>query len=148
MTTKKTFGLIITSLFIANLSFGQAQPSTPQEHSQKNGKVMQMPRKMADAQTRADKMTKRLTQELGLDAATTQKLSALTLTRAQKIDEIQASASDNKEKNTLLKQNAENFETNLKSILTADQFSKYKGMKHGKGGDRGGRKDKDDNESN
>lgn len=148
MKTKIMFGLLLSGLFVANLSFGQAQPAIPAVPQ--DAKVMKLPVKMADAATRADKMVKRLTNSLGLDAATAQKLAPLALARAQKIDAIQAGTTDSKAKGQALKLNAEDFETKLQTVLSADQFAKYKEMKRGKGGrDGDGRdKNKDEKDSN
>ena len=54
------------------------------------------PIRMGDPATRAKKMTDRMTQQLGLDQATSQKVYDVTLSRAQKVDAIQASSDDNR----------------------------------------------------
>ena len=100
---------------------------------------------MADPETRAKKMTDRMTKQLGLDQATSQKVYDASLARAQKVNAIQASADDNKAKAQALKANADEFKSKLKSILTPDQFAKVESMKgrmrKGKGGPDGAQDD-------
>lgn len=99
--------------------------------------------KMADPTIRAQRMTDRLIKELGLNQATSQKVYAAALTRAQKIDNIQASPDDNRTKAKALKANADDFKTQLKSMLTPDQFTKFEGMRGHMRAGRGNMKDKD-----
>ena len=87
--------------------------------------------KMADAATRAQKMTDKLTQSLGLDAATSAKVLAAATTRCQKVDELQK-MTDNKAKDTALKANSVEYKAALKGILTPAQFAKMSEM-----GDKG-----------
>ncbi len=93
---------------------------------------------MADPTIRAQRMADRLTKELGLDQATSQKVYTAALARAQKIDNIQASPDDNRTKAKALKANADDFKAQLKSILTPDQFTKFESMRGRMRGGRGG----------
>lgn len=81
--------------------------------------------KAAAPEQRAEKMSQQLSKQLGLDAATTAKVKAAALVRAQKIDAIQTGTDSNKAKNTALQANAQDFKAALKAILTPEQFAKY-----------------------
>ena len=96
---------------------------------------------MGDPATRAKKMTDRMTQQLGLDQATSQKVYDVMLARAQKIDAIQAGSDANKAKAQALKANADEVKAKLKSILTPDQYTKFESMR---GHKRRGRDGADD----
>lgn len=93
----------------------------------------------ADPATRAQKMTDRLTKQLGLDDATSKKVYEASLTRDQQIDAIQKGTDDNRTKAKGLKANADQFKTTMQGILTADQFAKFQQMRQ-----RGGGRGKDD----
>ncbi len=99
--------------------------------------------KMADPTIRAQRMTDRLTKELGLDQVASQKVYAVALTRAQKIDNIQASPDDNRTKANALKANADDFKAQLKGILTPDQFTKFTAMRGRMRAGRGNRQNRD-----
>ncbi len=95
--------------------------------------------RMFPANVRAAKMTQRLTKQLGLDAATSQKVGVLALARDTKIDEIINSTQDNKAKSAAMKINHDDFEAKLKGVLSADQFAKYQESKgHHKGNKEAG----------
>lgn len=79
----------------------------------------------AAPEQRAARMSQKLKQELSLDAATTAKVQAAALARAQKIDAIQTGSATNKEKNTALQANAQEFKTALQGILTPAQYTQY-----------------------
>ena len=93
----------------------------------------------ADPATRAQKMTDRLTKQLGRDDATAKKVYQAALTRDQQIDAIQKGTDDNRAKARSLKANADQFKTTMQGILTADQFAKFQAMRQ-----RGGRQGKAD----
>lgn len=125
--------LIAVGLMLSCLSLPLlAQQTKPSDASTParigKGRVMQR-YLAANPATRAQKMTDRMTQELGLDQATAKKVYEAALARAQKVDDIQASADDNKTKNQALKANADDFKAKLKGILTPEQFSKVEAMK-------------------
>jgi hypothetical protein len=70
-------------------------------------------------------MSQELARQLSLDAGTTAKVRAAALTRDQKIDAIQNGTASNKEKNTALQANAQEFKAALQGILTPAQFAQY-----------------------
>ena len=84
--------------------------------------------------TRAQKMTERFTEQLGLDDATSKKVYAAALTRDQQIDAIQKGTDDNRTKAKNLKANADQFKTTMQGILSADQFTKFQQMRQRGGG--------------
>jgi len=79
----------------------------------------------AAPEQRADKMSQELARQLNLDAPTTAKVRAAALTRDQKIDAIQNGSTSNKDKNTALQANAQEFKAALQGILTPAQFAQY-----------------------
>jgi len=81
--------------------------------------------KAAAPEERGERLSQQLGKQLGLDAATTAKVKAAAVVRAQKIDAIQTGTDSNKAKNTALQANAQDFKTALKGILTPEQFAKY-----------------------
>ncbi|MBO0939491.1 DUF4890 domain-containing protein [Fibrella sp. HMF5335] len=100
--------------------------------------------KAADPATRAQRMTDRLTRQLGLDDATSKKVYEAALSRDQQVDAIQKSTDDNRTKNQKLKANADQFKTIMQGILTADQFTKFQAMRQHGGRGKGGNKHDDD----
>ncbi|MBC7571748.1 MAG: DUF4890 domain-containing protein [Spirosoma sp.] len=116
------------------------QTTTPDVSAQTNGRMgrnqgmNRQQRPMADAPTRARKMTDRMTQQLGLDQATSAKVYDAALARDQKIDNIQkGTTDDNRTKAQALKANADDFRSKLQGILTPDQFTKFEAMRnHGR----------------
>ncbi|PRY37616.1 hypothetical protein CLV58_11085 [Spirosoma oryzae] len=133
MFTKLAYTGLLCSLLSLPLLAQQAPMSTvPHQQGTKQGQ------KMADPTIRAQRMADRLTKELGLDQATSQKVYTAALARAQKIDNIQASPDDNRTKAKALKANADDFKAQLKSMLTPDQFTKFESMRGRMRGGRGG----------
>ena len=110
----------------------QAQSTTRME---RNRSMQQRP--MADPETRARKMTDRMTQQLGLDQTASQKVYDATLVHAQKVDNIRANSDDKRAKAQALKTNADDYKAKMQRILTPDQFAKLQSMKdkmhHGRG---------------
>ena len=134
--------IALSGLLLSLFSFPllAQQTATPDASTQTNTRRMgknraMQPHQKGDPATRAKKMTDRMTQQLGLDQATSQKVYDVTLARAQKIEAIQAGSDDNKAKAQAMKANADDFKAKLKGILTPDQFAKFESMK-GKGGMR------------
>jgi len=78
-------------------------------------------------------MSQEMARQLSLDAATTAKVRAAALARAQKIDAIQTGTTSNKAKNTALGANAQEFKQTLQGILTPAQYAQYTSGKGGKG---------------
>ncbi len=81
--------------------------------------------KAAAPEQRADKMSQELARQLSLDAATTASVRAAALTRDQKIDAIQNGTTSNKDKNTALQANAQEFKAALQGLLTPAQYAQY-----------------------
>ncbi|GAB3029233.1 DUF4890 domain-containing protein [Spirosoma pulveris] len=137
-------GLLLSFFSLPLLAQQTATPDVPSQTNTRMGRNRPMQRQMGDPATRAKKMTDRMTQALGLDQATSQKVYDATLTRAQKVNAIQAGSDDNRAKQQALKTNADEYKAALKSILTPDQFAKLDAMKgHMKHGRRGAEGDND-----
>lgn len=121
--------LLVLSLLGVQTTFAQTAPSTTT-----SSKADRAARPMPDAQTRATRQSKRLTQALKLDETTAQKVYEASLARTQKVDQIRTSASSDQDKVAALKANHQEFEGKLKTILSEDQYSQYltlkKQMKH------------------
>lgn len=138
-------GLFLSFLSLPLMAQQTATPDSPAQANARMGKNRSgQNRPMADPATRARKMTDRMTQELGLDQATSQKVYDVTLARTQKVNDIQASADNNKAKAQALKANADDYKSKLQGILTPDQFTKMQSMK----GKMRGKRDGSDNDMN
>ncbi len=136
---KSIKALILFSVLAGSQVLLAQQPApSPEKHSKRPDSLPPQ-RPMADAPTRARKMTDRMTKDLGLNEATSKKVYDITLARATKVDQIQSSNVDGKAKNDALKVNADDFKSKLKSLLTADQFAKFEAMKKDERGPRGTR---------
>ncbi|WP_245859584.1 DUF4890 domain-containing protein [Spirosoma aerolatum] len=126
--------LMLSGLMLSLLSLPLlAQTATSEAPAQTSprmgrGRTMQS-YQAADPATRAQRMTDRMKQQLGLDDATTKKVYDATLARAQKVDAIQKGSDDNKAKAQSLKANADDYKAKLKAILTPDQFAKLESMR-------------------
>jgi periplasmic protein CpxP/Spy len=119
--------LIVTSINVSTY----AQSTSPAHAPTAAEKVMPMPpppRPMADAATRTQKFTDRMTKTLGLDEATSKKVFDAFLARTKKVDEIQASGLGGREKNDAMKANKDAFEETLKGILPVGAYDKYTKM--------------------
>ena len=78
---------------------------------------------------RADKMSKRMTEELGLNANQTAQVRELVLVKGQQMQALKAKNGDNKEAmKAEMKQIKTNFQTGLKNVLTPDQMQKYEAL--------------------
>ena len=141
-------GLLLSLFSFPLLAQQTATPDAPAQATTRMGKNRSMQQhQMGDPTTRAQKMTDHMTKQLGLDQATSQKVYAVALTRAQKVDEIQASSDNGRAKAQALKANADEFKTKLQGILTPDQITKLESMKgrmrKGRGGFNGEQDDKE-----
>ncbi|OUJ72460.1 hypothetical protein [Hymenobacter crusticola] len=91
------------------------------------GRGMQRsPEQMAEARA------KQLTTQLGLNADQTEKVRQLTLTQAQQMQEKRASAMASGDRTTMrndMQAAREQYETQLKGILTPEQYTKYATMR-------------------
>ncbi len=79
-----------------------------------------------DAPARSKEFTDRLTALLTLDEATSKKVYDTYLANTKSVDEIKFSTDSETVKNEAMNANQDAFDEKLKSILTADQFTKYK----------------------
>ena len=115
-------GMIALLMLIGNLAGAQQSTQTPEE--------------------RATARSTKLTQNLGLTADQQKSVYDYCLQRAQQADADRTKYQGNKEAmRNARKQNEANFETNLYTILTADQKSKFEQMKQqrkNKGGNSSG----------
>lgn len=142
-------GLLLALFSFPLLAQQTATPDAPANTRRMGKRDAVQPHQMGDPATRARKMTDRMTKQLGLDQATSQKVYDAALARAQKIDAIQSGSDDNRAKAQALKANADDFKAKLKSILTPDQFTKFDSMKgkgkknHGQDGSGSSDQDKD-----
>lgn len=138
MFKKLALSALLLSIGSASLYAQQTTTDAPAQTTNQPGRNRSMQqRPMADPQTRARRMTDRMTKQLGLDGTTSQKVYDATLAHAQKVDAIQASSDDNRAKAQAMKANADDFKSKLQSILTPDQFAKVQAMRgkmrHGRG---------------
>lgn len=79
---------------------------------------------------RAGKFTQRMTKELALDAIQQERVKGINLERFKQLEEAKSVATaDKKEVATKVKQINENYFSNLKSVLTPEQFVKFQEMK-------------------
>ena len=113
--------LLAGSLAAAAQQAPATMPATPAMPNASRALVY----KAAPPEQRADKMSQEIARQLSLDAATTAKVRAAALTRDQKIDAIQNGATSNKDKNTALQANAQEFKAALQGILTPAQYAQY-----------------------
>ena len=139
-------GLLLSFCSLPLLAQQTAPADAPAQTNARMGRNNSMQnRPMADPTTRARKMTDRMTQNLGLDQATSQKVYDATLARDQKIADIQANSDDNRAKAKALKANADDYKSKMQGILTPDQFTKLETMR-GHGRKNRGEADNDQND--
>ena len=82
---------------------------------------------------RATSITKKLTEKLSLNADQAAKVKAITLKRTEKIDQVKSKANgDANAKQTEVKAIKQQWEADLKGILTAVQFETYRKYKEEK----------------
>lgn len=77
---------------------------------------------------RAQRQTKRLSEQLTLDADQEKKIYALELTRAQKMSEMREAQDQSQDARQRMKSANEDYQKNLTELLTADQKTKYSAM--------------------
>jgi protein CpxP len=138
MFKKLALSALLLSIGSISLHAQQTTTDAPAQTTNQTGRNRSMQqRPMADPQTRARRMTDRMTKQLGLDGATSQKVYDATLVHAQKVDAIMANSDDKKAKAQAMKANADDFKSKLQGVLTPDQFAKVQAMRgkmrHGRG---------------
>lgn len=86
---------------------------------------------------KATSITKKLTGKLSLDPEQAAKVKAISLVKAQKMDEAKSNAAaDNNTKSTEFKSLKQKWEADLKGILTTAQFESYIKYKEEKKADK------------
>ncbi len=116
MVSKLLFATLIFSLFfgVSNAQFGGG--AWGNEEVEKSNKKMNAPEEIAK------QFTSKWTKKLSLDEAVSKKLYTAVLANAQKMEEIRTCSTTKKEE--ALKTCKSNFESELKVLLTAEQFEK------------------------
>jgi protein CpxP len=81
-------------------------------------------------EVRAEKFTKRMTRELGLDAAQQERVKGINLDRFKQLSEARATnAGDKKAVQQKVKEINDLYFQNLKAVLTPEQFAKFQTLK-------------------
>ena len=113
---KKIVVVVFALLLSLNVSWAQ--------DAEKAGKPKKSP------EQRSEMFVKRMTKELTLNPEQLERVKSLNLDRFKNIDEAKAAGSNDK-RGLALKVKAinETFDTNLKGVLTPEQFTKYLTMK-------------------
>ncbi len=116
---KSTFLAIALGLITITTSYGQTG-------NQNNTAPNQEARQRATPEERANRQTKMMANALGLSADQEAKVQALNLKRLTQIDALRESkeAQENVDRNKA-KTIRDNWNTELKSILTPEQYTKY-----------------------
>jgi hypothetical protein len=79
---------------------------------------------------RAERFTKKMTKELVLDAAQQERIKILNLDRFKKLEDARSAAAvSKKEVAAKVKQVNEEYFSNVKGVLTPEQFAKFQEMK-------------------
>ncbi|HOY94297.1 MAG TPA: hypothetical protein PK509_01075 [Catalimonadaceae bacterium] len=79
---------------------------------------------------RAERFTKKMTKELALDAAQQERIKILNLDRFKKLEDARSAAAvSKKEVAAKVKQVNEEYFSNVKGVLTPEQFTKFQEMK-------------------
>lgn len=92
----------------------------------------QMDRQQMTPEQRADRQAQHLTKQLGLSADQTAKVRELALAQGQEMQAMRANASASTDRRANLEQlkaGKDKYETQLKTILTPDQYTKYEQMR-------------------
>jgi protein CpxP len=128
--------LMVALVFGMTSVFAQSPTATEKnkgkQGQQKGQKKGNGQAKKLTPEERAAKHTEKMKTELTLTDDQISKVKAITLTRAQKIDEVRAKYAAAKDKanfKTERKAAFQAWETDLKGILTPEQLSKYEAKK-------------------
>ena len=116
---KKMLALLTAALLTAGTLSAQTAPAPA-------GRLQQRPD--LTPEQRADAQAQRLTTQLGLTADQTPKVRALVLAQVQELQTLRgkyAAAGSRQGMGAELKAAQDTFETQLKAVLTADQYSRY-----------------------
>jgi periplasmic protein CpxP/Spy len=116
---KKMLALLTAALLTAGAATAQTTPAPASRLQQ---------RPDLTPEQRADAQAQRLTKQLGLTADQTPKVRALVLAQVQELQTLRgkyAAAGSRQGMGPELKAAQDTFETQLKAVLTADQYSSY-----------------------
>src|SRR5665213_3262817 len=131
-TTNKHFTMK-KILFIALLTAGTASFAIAQSTSTTSTTTSTQqtaPKPVKTPEERATDVANRMTKDLGLTADQTAKIHDLALTRAQKMDALKSTPSaDKTAENTARKKIENDFDAGAKTVLTADQYTKWQAEK-------------------
>lgn len=116
---KKSLFSLLTLLFSCVCLFAQ---TTEREKPVKTGDEWKMP---GDVFKRSQIFADSLKKMLGLDQPTTKKVYDLYLANTKPADEILVLPLSDNEKKERMKANHENFNANLKEVLSPEQYKKY-----------------------
>ncbi|MBC8154655.1 MAG: DUF4890 domain-containing protein [Bacteroidetes bacterium] len=124
MLKKTAFGGLILSLLALPLLAQKTTP--PAATAGKNNQTLRY--QPTDPATRARRQTDQMTRYLSLDQATSKKLYAVNLDRAQKAEAIMKGTDASKSKAKALRENTDAYKTKLREILTPEQMAKVEQM--------------------
>ncbi|RPD48457.1 hypothetical protein DNI29_07475 [Hymenobacter sediminis] len=117
--------LVLLAAFSFSIAAAYAQ-TTPVKHAyaqhQKGDKAAKTP------EQRAEQKAKSLSQKLGLSAAQTEQVRQLNLARYQEMQAKRtqvATPANKQQRHQDMKASKERYETQLKQILSAEQYTKY-----------------------
>lgn len=143
---KKIIVILTLGVFVTGASFAQTTPQKErkqrtEQRGDRGDRAQQSP------EERAAKRTERMAQELDLNESQQQQLQALYLKQAQEMQAMRAEAKSTEDRSTLreeMKTRRAQWESELKGILSEEQYAKYeaeqqemrsrkKGRTHNKG---------------
>jgi periplasmic protein CpxP/Spy len=116
---KRIFVIALTALSFTGIAATYAQDQAPQT-TQANAKQRKTPEEKAQA------LTQRMTSNLGLTADQTAKVQAINLDKTQKLAALKTKyAGDRKQGFQEGKAIRQEWDSELKAVLSADQYTKY-----------------------
>ncbi|AIZ63457.1 hypothetical protein PK28_06700 [Hymenobacter sp. DG25B] len=132
---KKMLVLVAMAALFTTAASAQTTTTPAAQHQGMHhgqGMGMGMGHEKMPPEQRAEKMSQRLTQQLSLSADQTTKVQAILLAQGQEMDAIHtkyAASTDRKAAMPEMKASREKYETQLKGVLTAEQYTKYDQMR-------------------
>ncbi|MBC6607338.1 hypothetical protein H8B13_10955 [Hymenobacter sp. BT188] len=119
---KKMLILLAAFTLTAGVVSAQTQPAKPDQAQIQRAKKLGEQRTKKTPEQRAEARAANLSKSLGLSAEQTEKVRQLNLAQAKEMDAIRAKNAENRQK---AKATRDRHDTQLKAILTADQYAKY-----------------------
>ncbi|MBD2715019.1 hypothetical protein KBK19_08230 [Microvirga sp. STR05] len=120
---KKSLILLAALAFSVSVASAQTATSKPDRKArmEQAGKTPKTP------EQRADHAAQRLTKQLGLSAAQTAQVRELHIVRYKEMEakRTQLATTDKTQRHQEMKAGKERYETQLKQILSAEQYTKY-----------------------